>query len=255
MNAAAQRRLTPPLVILVLLLGALLLAFFVGLGGGVHWDAPHAGAPPPPARQGNKLPEPVPLEQFAVVWKKPLFSPDRKPVAHAAGDGNLGDLQLTGIILTRDLRMALLRDKRGDTFRVREGGSLPDGSWTLAELKPRSALFDAPSGRTELQLPAGAPIDNVGHEGDSAKSPRPAADGAAPEASAAPAASASPLMRIQAPPRAGGNKWVAGGDGGDGAARPHQDAATLQAQRVQQLKAAIQKRRAAQAKAAHEGDR
>ncbi|KRE94886.1 hypothetical protein ASG87_17385 [Frateuria sp. Soil773] len=242
MNAAAQRRLTPPLVILALLLGALLLALFAGIGRGIRWDAPRASAPLPD-RQARKLPPVAPLEQFAAVWKKPLFSPDRKPVARAAGEGNLGDLQLTGIILTRDLRMALLRDKRGDTFRVREGGSLPDGSWTLAELKPRSALFDAPSGRTELQLPAGAPIDNVAREGAAAPS-APDTAGRPPPARPAPAATPSP--------QPSGSAWVAGGDG---AARPLREAAALQAQRVKQLKAAIQKRRAEQARTGNEGDR
>ena len=61
------------------------------------------------------------------LWRKPLFSPDRKPAPRMASDGaGLGDLELTGIILTPTLRMALLRDKNGDhrEVRLREGQSI-----------------------------------------------------------------------------------------------------------------------------------
>ena len=161
MNAANQRKLTPVLVIIVVLLGAALLLLLGGIGRGAKWDAPRALAPLPPPGNTVNLPQPEPLQQFAVVWQKPLFSPDRKPVAHAAdGGSSLGDLELTGIILTRNLHMALLHDKNGDKqVRLKEGTALPDGSITLVEVRPRSAVFDAPSGRTELKLPAGAPID------------------------------------------------------------------------------------------------
>ena len=161
MNAAHQRQLTPVLAVVAVLLGALLLVLLGGVGRTAHWDAPRALAPLPPPGNPANLPQPKPLQQFALVWQKPLFSPDRKPVAHTAdGGSSLGDLELTGIILTRGMHMALLHDKNGDKqVRVIEGASLPDGNITLVEVRPRSAVFDAPSGRTELKLPAGAPID------------------------------------------------------------------------------------------------
>lgn len=161
MNAANQRQLTPLLAVIVVLLGALLLLLLAGIGRGAKWDAPRALAPLPPAGNPANLPQPQPLQQFALVWQKPLFSPDRKPVAHAAdGGSSLGDLELTGIILTPGLHMALLHDKNGDKqVRLHEGESLSDGSVKLVEVRPRSALFDAAGGRTELKLPAGAPID------------------------------------------------------------------------------------------------
>lgn len=161
MNAANQRKLTPVLVIIVVVFGAALLLLLGGIGRGATWGAPRALAPLPPPGNTANLPQPKPLQQFAVVWQKPLFSPDRKPVAHAVdGGSSLGDLELTGIILTRDLHMALLHDKNGDKqIRLKEGATLPDGSITLVEVRARSAIFDAPSGRTELKLPAGAPID------------------------------------------------------------------------------------------------
>ncbi|HVC17077.1 MAG TPA: hypothetical protein VNE18_07225 [Rhodanobacter sp.] len=162
MNAAQQRRLTPVLALLAVLLGALLLMLFAGIGRRVQWHEPRRLAPLPPVATTVDLPRPVPLQEFAQVWQDPLFSPDRKPTAHAANGSSLGDLDLTGIIITPGLRMALLHDKHGNReVRLREGQSLPDGSVTLVEIRPRSALFDSPAGRTELKLPAGAVIDEA----------------------------------------------------------------------------------------------
>ena len=161
MNAASQRRLTPVLVAIALLLGALWLSLLAGFGGGVHWNAPRAAALPPAAGKHAGLPAPLPPAEFAPVWQQSLFSPDRKPEAHAASGGSsLGDLALTGIILTPRLHMALLHDKNGNKeLRLREGQALPDGSLSLVEVKPRSVIIDSAQGRTELKLPAGAPID------------------------------------------------------------------------------------------------
>lgn len=172
MNAAHQRKLTPILVAIAVLLGATLLLLLSGFGADARWDAPRAPAPLPSSGHAAGLPQPLPLQQFAMVWQKPLFSPDRKPVAHAANGGSsLGDLELTGIILTPGLRMALLHDRNGDRqIRLHEGESLPDGSVTLVEVRARSALFDAAAGRTELKLPAGAPIDE-GKPGVAADAP------------------------------------------------------------------------------------
>ncbi|MEP6897978.1 MAG: hypothetical protein ABI870_05560 [Rhodanobacter sp.] len=161
MNATHQRRLTPVLVTVVVLLGVLLVLLLSGVGRHARWRSPRAMPPLPPATNAIDLPRAAPLQQFALVWQKPLFSPDRKPIARTVqGGSNLGDLDLTGIILTPALHMALLHDKNGDRqIRLREGESLPDGSVKLVEVRPRSALFDASGGRTELKLPAGAPID------------------------------------------------------------------------------------------------
>jgi general secretion pathway protein N len=281
MNAAAQRRLTAPLAAAVLLLGLLFLLLLAGIGRGVHWAAPRNPAPLP-AQHAATLPPPVALEHFAPVWQQPLFNPDRKPVAHAASSGGqLGDMQLTGIILTPTLRMALLHNKRegdkGQELRVREGASLPDGSWTLVEVRPRSAVFDSTSGRVELELPVGAPIDQV-----------PGRPGAAPaEASSIPNElpgedESHPLQPpgdeqgdgdLQNPAEPG-----SAGDGGDddddqdsgsssggaspqalrggGPARMEMSNQARQAERLRQLRAAIQQRRAEQAAAkANEGDR
>lgn len=277
MNAAAQRRLTVPLVAATVVLGVLFLALLAGIGRGVHWAPPRAPTPLP-AQHAATLPPPVPLDHYAPVWQQPLFNPDRKPVAHAAsGSSQLGDMQLTGIILTPTLRMALLRNKReaekNQELRVKEGASLPDGSWTLVEVKPRSAVFDSSSGRVELELPAGVPIDQVrANPADASSVPelpdevidrshhlqapeeddqngnpqdRPGADTGAPQDNGDDDDNA---------PR-GGGAAIQGLRGG-APARMDMSNDERQAERLRQLKAAIQKRRAEQAAAkAHEGDR
>ncbi|HUA81850.1 MAG TPA: hypothetical protein VL997_15855 [Dyella sp.] len=167
MNAASQRSLTPMLGIAVAVLGVALLSLLFGAGRSVSWDPPRP-APPLPTARAVTLPVPPPLPTYARVWDHPLFSADRKPIVTSGGgtEGvSLGDLQLTGIILTPTLHMALLGPTNGkpdDTTQqvsVREGATLPDSNWKLIQVLPRSAIFASPSGRTELKLPAGAPID------------------------------------------------------------------------------------------------
>lgn len=230
MNAAAQRRMTPVLGVLAVIFGALLLTLLAGVGRGVHWGPPRTASPLPETRDQG-LPPPLPLAQFAAVWQQPLFSPDRKPAMRtASGGASLGEMQLTGIILTPGLHMALLHDKSGNhEVRVREGDSLPDGSWRLAELKPRSAVFESGGGRTELELPAGAPIDVPN---DTAA---PAQAGANAPAAALPPGG----MRVMTGPVAAPNAPA------PGATAPNTNDA--QTDRIRLLKEAIQKRRAQQA--------
>jgi len=236
MNAASQRRLTPVLVILALLLGALWLALLAGFGRGVQWGAPRAARLPPASGKHAGLPTPLPLAEFAPVWQQSLFSPDRKPEAHAASGGSsLGDLALTGIILTPQLHMALLHDKSGNKeLRLREGQSLPDGSLSLVEVKPRSVILDSAQGRTELKLPAGAPIDAAKTAPAMAAEPT-----NAPQAGAEPTGAAT--MQRVVPMNQGA---------------PHQTPPPYtpqQLDRLRKLKAAILQRRAASQAAHPEG--
>ncbi|GLQ49012.1 hypothetical protein ACFFJT_02230 [Dyella flava] len=225
MNAAAQRRLTPAFATVVAVLGGVLLCLLFGVGRGVEWDAPRV-TPPLPAEHPVALPTPPALQSYAQVWDHPLFSSDRKPIVSSEGGDSgvsLNDLQLTGIILTPTLHMALLgpthpnKDDDSQDVGVKEGANLPDSSWKLIKVLPRSAIFASPSGRTELKLPAGAPID------------QPATNAAAP----AIPMGGSPGMQMQPhnlPPPGG----------------PMPSNAT-QAQRFQQLRAAILKQRSQQA--------
>jgi general secretion pathway protein N len=239
MNAAQQRRLTPVLAGVVVLLGTLLLVLLGGVGRGTRWAAPRT-LPALPSADRADLPRATPLQQFSVVWDKPLFNPDRKPVAHAsAGGSNLGDLELTGIIITPGLRMALLHDKNGNReIRLRQGDSLPDGSVTLVEVQQRSAVFDSAAGRTELKLPAGAPIDQTrGDAGEDRDRPPPAG---------------ASMMHPQ--PDAAARPHF---ESGPGPARPSLTPASSAGPTgatLERLRRTIEKRRAERAAASHEGE-
>lgn len=229
MNAADQRRLSPFLVGCAVLLGATLLMLFAGAGGKVQWGAPRPLPPLPASGNPANLPTPVPLQDFAVVWQKPLFAADRKPVA--AGASSLGDLELTGVIITPDLRIALLRDKKGDReVRLRQGEATPDGSITLVEVLPRAAVFDSSAGRTELKLPAGAPIDTV-------KPGTPPPAGSAP-----PSGGADNMMRVG--PEPAQDQPRANQPAGD-------HPPTSFANRLKQLRDNVEKRRAERAAESH----
>jgi general secretion pathway protein N len=228
MNAAAQRRLTPAFATVVVVFGLVLLCLLVGVGRGVQWDPPRV-TPPLPAEHPVALPTPPALQSFAQVWEHPLFSSDRKPIV-SSGDGDsgvsLGDLQLTGVILTRTLHIALLgpthpnKDDDSQEVSVKEGANLPDSSWKLIKVLPRSAIFTSASGRTELKLPAGAPID------------QPAQNAAAPGAIPMNGPPGTPMQnRTMLPPPPGGPM-------------PPNDA---QLSRFQKLRAAILKQRSQQA--------
>lgn len=253
MNAADQRALTPWLGALCVLLAVVLLLLLTGVGRGVHWDAPADGAALPAA--GNRAAPDVapPLQHYAEVWQRPLFNVDRRPQPESDGgdaDVTLGDLQLTGIILTPDLRMALLRDRNsGREVRVHEGGQLPNGGWTLQALKPRSAVFTGNGQRTELPLTVAAHID--GNRG--------ADDAGKPGTYTPPPPAATPVLRRVAPPTApraaqpAARKPDATLRPPASSATPAQDPAAGAAQkaRIQALKQSIEKRRRQQA--AHDG--
>jgi general secretion pathway protein N len=243
MNAAGQRRLTPVLAAIALALGATAAAFAMGIGQGVRWNDPAAPEALPPLRAAA-MPPTSPLNRYAEVWQRPLFMADRKPAAVADTDdssSNIGDLELTGIIMTSGLHMALLRDRGKDmTVRVKEGTALADGHWTLASLTPRSAIFDNGGERRELTLKVAAPEAL-------AKDPqRPGAvagqSGQLPRAAPAPAPGGSGVhveqvsgMTGPALPRPPASTARD--------APPRQDDSALQQARIEALKQAVQKRR------------
>jgi general secretion pathway protein N len=69
------------------------------------------------------------------------------------GDGAASsDLQLTGVIMLPDLKMAILHDKSSNKdYRVIEGRPAR-GAPALVELHPRSAVVEASGSRVSLQL-------------------------------------------------------------------------------------------------------
>ncbi|RUL74892.1 general secretion pathway protein GspN [Dyella choica] len=238
MNAAAQRRLTPVVGATVAVLGVALLSLLFGAGRGVNWEAPRP-VPSLPAVRAVTLPTPAPLQSLAQTWDHPLFSADRKPIVTQGGGSegvSLGDLQLTGIILTPKLHMALLgpvngKGDEGKQVSVREGANLPDSSWKLLQVLPRSAIFASPSGRTELKLPAGAPIDQQASPNPSQGNPPPIPMNNPGQPPEAPQPGSGHMIEPSPPP-------------------PPNDA---QAERLQKLRAAILKQRS-QRQMGNQGD-
>ena len=118
--------------------------------------------PPKLPPLGTSLPSPTvpPLDQYAEVWQHPLFNPSRTPEAAAGnGDEATGDLQLTGVIMLPNLKMAILHDKTNNKdYRIIEGRPSRGGP-ALVELHPRSAVVDTSGSRVNLQLIPGPSPD------------------------------------------------------------------------------------------------
>jgi general secretion pathway protein N len=156
------------------LLGLLAAGQGMGLGTGYSLapaDGEAAAEAPPPALAGEGA-RMRPWSDYGLVLARPLFNETRAPeIDESAVAGEAPATQpltvaLTGVILTRELQMALLTDPaKNETERVRVGQPLAGerAGWTLVELRPRAAVFEgAGLGRTELELTvdvqgAGAP--------------------------------------------------------------------------------------------------
>jgi general secretion pathway protein N len=174
MAAEPNRIATPVLAACAALLGLLALAQMAGFGRG--YSLPTDVAAPPLAAEVDlheMLPPLPPLEQFAAIRDRPLFSPERRPEVvqlaadeNAAGDGEGEeepppplDVSITGIIITPDVRIAMVRPRgASESLVLREGMPLPGelGAWTLSRVLPRRALFDggtgAPPAEVELSV-------------------------------------------------------------------------------------------------------
>lgn len=138
-----------------------LLALF-GLGGRIAPRAADpslaANLPQPRAATASRV---GPLGQYAQIAARPAFNADRRPrpfFIEGQGRGDAAqafDYVLSGVLITPQLQMAILQPGSGEglSLRVKVGES-PEGNagWRLAEVHPRSAIFDTPDGRRTLEL-------------------------------------------------------------------------------------------------------
>jgi general secretion pathway protein N len=132
-----------------------------------------------------------PLAAYGAVVARPLFANDRRPhpfsLAPQGDDdapaANSFDYILTSVVIAPQLHMAIIQPSAGgDAVRVRLGGTddaIP--GWQLAELQPRSAVFEGPGGRRELLLRTYA---GVGGEAPSSSTNARGRDGRATDADA-----------------------------------------------------------------------
>ena len=167
MNAAGERMLTWWLLAGVLLAGLALLWLLAGGDRRVRWSPPRP-LPPMPAQTASLPPAAVPvLSRFAAIWRRPLLSPDRQPLPPRGEGRRLGDLELTGVIISPGLKLALLRLRpesgpaaaasAAGGLRVALGARTPDGGWQLTRLEPRQAWFSRDGRQLRLALmPAAA---------------------------------------------------------------------------------------------------
>ena len=148
--------------------GLLLLAIlqYAGVGRGYGWsDDPGADADRAAAGRIDNTPVQLPPESaFAAISRHPLFNDDREPTpvdATASGDEAAPppsplSVILTGVILDREVKIAMLQDlTRNQPVALRVGMPLEgdQASWTLVDVKPRGAVFrNAANETTEVEL-------------------------------------------------------------------------------------------------------
>ena len=148
--------------------GLLLLAVlqYAGIGRGYGWSG-DSGDDTGRAAAGRIDNTPVqlpPESAFAAISRHPLFNDDREPTpvdATASGDEAAPppsplSVILTGVILDREVKIAMLQDlTRNQPVALRVGMPLEgdQASWTLVDVKPRGAVFrNAANETTEVEL-------------------------------------------------------------------------------------------------------
>lgn len=105
-----------------------------------------------------------PLAQYAEAAARPVFTPDRRPRSFMATgpDGGVAsgmqsqslDFILTGVLISPQVRLAILQPTNGgESVRVREGAS-PEGAsgWRVVEVQPRRVIFEGSGGESSLDL-------------------------------------------------------------------------------------------------------
>ncbi len=160
MNPRISHVLTFGLAGVVALLLVLLASLWFGVGRGYSWwPLDPAGA----AVDDKKLANPQfrlgDWEKFAEITARPLFNEDRKPTPPMSPETQSGpsqvrklDVVLSGVIITSKLHLAMVKEKgKEKSMSVKEGAALPGdwAAWSLAELKPRTAVFKNSAGESE----------------------------------------------------------------------------------------------------------
>lgn len=167
MNSRTAQMVTYGLAGTCGVLGLAAILAWMGAGRGYSWLA-DSSEPPPVTGVGRIDGEPVaipPEAQFAEIQQRPIFNEDRKPTPPAAPEVAKTDMPavplnvtLTGIILTPNVRLAMVQDNaKNESVSLRLGMPLPGDQqvWTLSEIKNRSAVFKNASDETaevELQV-------------------------------------------------------------------------------------------------------
>jgi len=248
------RRLEPRSWLLVAVAGWALLCAIVALGGfGGRYDLladdPNLAPALPNVPLASARTPLGPLELYAEAANRPLFYPDRKPIAvHVAGQSSVDvqplDVTLTSIVITPSLQMAIVQDnKTKETLPVHEGQALggPYAGWKMVAMTPRSVVFDGGSlGQQTLELRV---FDGQGGEEPTPMglTPQAIASGAVPIAKPQPPANgnADAAQPADAPQIQSSTDAAAAAAANEAA----NDAATQAAQQAEQIRRRIEERR------------
>lgn len=142
--------------VLVVWLAILCLLAFLGMGTHVKKRADDLSVENPlptlPTTLAARL---GPMTQYAEISDRPVFAEDRKPHPFLLGGATPQvahvNAHLSGVIITPDLKMAMLNIDNGKSLRLREGGDAVQG-WRLIALGARNATFEGPNGTQSMQL-------------------------------------------------------------------------------------------------------
>ncbi len=203
MNLRVSRGLTFVLAGVCGFLLLLVLLFWFGVGRGYSWWQ----LDPVDEAAGNKKFANSqftlgPWESFAEVNARPLFNEDRRPTPPMPPDAPADqkparalDVVLSGVIITSKVRLAMVKEKgKEKSMTVKEGGPMPGewSSWSLAEVKPRSAVFKNAAGES-------ATVELIAVANSQKPTPPPPPRVTPPAPAAAPAVPGQPPASAQPP--------------------------------------------------------
>ncbi len=200
-----DKRIAVGLGAIAVVLGLVAVAQYAGFGSGYSLDEPDAaasGGGTTVAALGGEAVRLPPWAEYSEVLARPLFNESRAPelVANtaaidpaAAGNAQPLNATLNGVIISGDIRLALVTDNaKGESFGVRVGQPLvgEQSGWTLVELEPRGAVFEGVGlGRQSLQLET----DAKGSVPGAAPPPPTAVQAVAPVQAASPSSPPQPM--------------------------------------------------------------
>lgn len=158
----------------------------------------------------TQLQTPPELTQFAVITDRPVFHESRQPVIavdevdgedsegdSAEVDVDAPDVELAGVVITPEVRVAMLRPKDGEeSLLAFEGVPLEGnyGSWQVSRIEPRNVILSSSRGeevRLDLQ------IHDATIERPPEPEPKPEPQEVAGEEQTAEAGEAQPLSRAE----------------------------------------------------------
>jgi general secretion pathway protein N len=159
----------------VVLIGAIATLIAIGLASFWLFRAPQidgiqpAGRTPAVVERGvARNPELAELSEYRAIVERPVFFAERSlPVMEVAGTGQESEAEpepaaeieippleasVAGIIITPEIRLAMVTDQASDeTLVLREGMALAGekSAWKVAQIRPRGVRFETDDGRSE----------------------------------------------------------------------------------------------------------